>query len=92
MFAYLVSSGAADLPPIGDVGFVAGPFLVALAALVPVAASAPEAAGPSDRPGTRWHLLVPYVPLAAVGVLLLVPDVVGPDRSTGWRSTSACWW
>ena len=72
VFAYLVSSGAADLPPIGDVGFVAGPFLVALAALAPVAVAAPEDAGPSDRPGTRWHLLVPYVPLTAVGVLLVV--------------------
>ncbi len=72
MFAYLVSSGAADLPPIGDVGFVAGPFLVGAGRARPGRGAAPEAAGPSDRPGTRWHLLVPYVPLAAVGVLLVV--------------------
>jgi diguanylate cyclase (GGDEF)-like protein len=72
VFAYLVSSGAADLPPIGDVGFVAGPFLVALAALAPIAPAAPDGAGADRRPGTRWHLIVPYLPLAAVGVVLVV--------------------
>ena len=68
VFAYLVSSGAADIPPAGDVGFVAGPFLVALAALAPV-----RPAGRPDRATRdgRWQLLVPYVPLSAVGVLLL---------------------
>ena len=76
VFAYLVSSGAADLPPIGDVGFVAGPFLVALAALAPIAA-APPGAGPSRRSGARWHLLVPYVPLTAVGILLVVQTSMG---------------
>ena len=70
VFAYLVSSGAADLPPIGDVGFVAGPFLVALAALAPGAAV--PRVGPARRSGTRWHLLVPYLPLTAVGILLVV--------------------
>ena len=70
VFAYLVSSGAADLPPIGDVGFVAGPFLVALAALAPGAAV--PRVGPARRSGTRWHLLVPYLPLTAVGILLAV--------------------
>jgi diguanylate cyclase (GGDEF)-like protein len=70
VFAYLVSSGADDIPPIGDVGFVAGPFLVALAALAP----AERAARRTEQPrgiGLRWHLLVPYLPLTAVGVLLL---------------------
>jgi diguanylate cyclase len=71
IFAYLVSSGAEDLPLVGDIGFVAGPFVVALAALAPDPPSGDRADG-RQRMRQRWHLLVPYVPLAAVGVLLLV--------------------
>ncbi len=77
VFAYLVSSGAADLPPIGDIGFVAGPYLVALAALAPVRARPAGAAGRTET--ARWHLLVPYVPLTAVGILLLVQTAL--DRT-----------
>jgi diguanylate cyclase len=70
VFAYLVSSGADDIPPLGDVGFVAGPFLVALAALAPVE-PATRGGGEPSRFRLRGHLLVPYVPLTAVGLLLL---------------------
>jgi diguanylate cyclase (GGDEF)-like protein len=70
VFAYLVSSGATDLPPIGDTGFVAGPYLVALAALAPVGRRSPRDGGRTAA--ARWHLLVPYLPFAAVGILLLV--------------------
>ena len=73
VFAYLVSSGSADIPPVGDIGFIAGPFAVALAALAPVT-SGPGRARPV---GLRWHLLVPYVPLTAVGLLLLVQTALG---------------
>jgi diguanylate cyclase (GGDEF)-like protein len=72
VFAYLVSSGASDIPPIGDLGFVAGPFLVALAALAPVPATTRGGAdGARPGGGGRWQPLVPYLPLAAVGILLL---------------------
>jgi diguanylate cyclase (GGDEF)-like protein len=76
VFAYLVSSGAADIPPIGDTGFVAGPYVVALAALAPVTARSPATGGRRTE-AARWHLLVPYVPLTAVGILLLVQTALG---------------
>jgi diguanylate cyclase len=77
VFAYLVSSGADDIPPIGDIGFVAGPFLVALAGLAPVR---PARGGVEpSRLGLRSHLLIPYVPLTAVGLLLLVQTAL--DRT-----------
>jgi diguanylate cyclase (GGDEF)-like protein len=74
VFAYLVSSGSADIPPVGDIGFIAGPFLVALAALVPVAETPSGRAHPV---GPRWHLLVPYLPLTAVGILLVTQTALG---------------
>ena len=74
VFAWLVSSGAGDIPEVGDIGFVAGPFLVALAALAPV--SPPPRHGEDTR-SARWRLLVPYLPLAAVGVLLLTRTALG---------------
>jgi diguanylate cyclase (GGDEF)-like protein len=72
VFAYLVASGAEDIPPVGDIGFVAGPFVVALAALAPVTMTARNRGRAARPAGMRWHLLVPYLPLGAVGVLLLV--------------------
>jgi diguanylate cyclase len=74
-FAYLVSDGAQTLPLAGDIGFVAGPYLVALAALAPASTSGRERAATPD--GLRWHLLVPYLPLTAVGLLLLAQTALG---------------
>ncbi len=81
IYAYLVASGADRMPPITNAGFVAGPILVAIAALHP---------GGTDAPGRRestrtieWaHLLLPYLPLAAVGVLILIQQVTDrqPDN------------
>lgn len=77
VFAYLVSLGAAEMPPIFDIGFIAGPALIAVA----VADRAkPEAdsrhrsrAGASEL----TYLLLPYAPLAATGLLLLVQVLRG---------------
>ncbi|HST65428.1 MAG TPA: bifunctional diguanylate cyclase/phosphodiesterase [Mycobacteriales bacterium] len=80
-FAYLVSSGAQTLPLAGDIGFVAGPYLVALAAVAPASIAAREGSLAGLPGGLRWHLLVPYLPLTAVGILLLVQTSLG--RSFG---------
>ncbi|WP_432840158.1 sensor histidine kinase [Dactylosporangium sp. CA-092794] len=69
VFAYLVSVGAQSMPPLADAGFVAGNALVAVAALTP----SREAPHWAARPHARWgHLLLPYVPVAGTGVLLIV--------------------
>ncbi|WP_327002263.1 sensor histidine kinase [Dactylosporangium sp. NBC_01737] len=74
VFAYLVSAGAQSMPPLANAGFVAGHALVAVAALTP-AGDTPHW---TAHPGTRWgHLLLPYVPVAGTGVLLLVQLVRG---------------
>ena len=109
IFAYLVASGAADMPPITNAGFVAGPILVGLAALTfgrqaltfgqqaltvgqqavtvgqqavatdQVDGSAGQVSSRrlSDR-STEWaHLLLPYVPLGAMGILVVGQQVAG---------------
>nr|BFE61263.1 EAL domain-containing protein [Dactylosporangium thailandense] len=74
VFAYLVSKGADSMPPLADAGFVAGMALVAVAALTP---ARPDTARPAAR-HARWaHLMLPYVPVAGTGVLLIVQLVRG---------------
>jgi diguanylate cyclase (GGDEF)-like protein len=74
-FAYLVASGAESMPPLADAGFIVGPALLALAALTPPGPAHPEAAGAA---GSRWgHLLLPYVPVTATCVLIVVQIVAG---------------
>jgi signal transduction histidine kinase len=68
IFAYLVSTGAQRIPPPADAGFVAGHALIAVAALTP-SQEVPWAI----RRHARWgYLLLPYVPVAGTGVLLLI--------------------
>ncbi len=68
VFAYLVASGAPEMPPLADAGFVIGPPLLALAALTPPTPVRPET--PDAR--ARWgHLLLPYVPVAATCALIV---------------------
>ncbi|WP_426511987.1 putative bifunctional diguanylate cyclase/phosphodiesterase [Dactylosporangium sp. McL0621] len=73
-FAYLVSKGAESMPPLADAGFVAGMALVAVAALTP---AHPAAARPAARHGRWAHLMLPYLPVAGTGVLLIVQLVRG---------------
>src|SRR2546423_2549869 len=72
IFAYLVSVGAPDMPPILNTGFVAGPALIAVAALANT-----EEGGlrtpPHSPPGGAWGpLLAPYPPVAAAGLVVLL--------------------
>jgi diguanylate cyclase len=88
-FLYLVSLGADEMPPIYDIGFVAGPVLIALAAAAPKPAAAEAAADvpaggaarpPADppRPLASWlTTLLPYLPLTGIGVLVVTQWVLG---------------
>ena len=63
-FTWLVSSGAEQIHPLFDAGFVAGPVLIALAAVAPEIPAGSHARRRSALPA--WaHLLVPYLPLTA---------------------------
>src|SRR5262249_25082552 len=76
IFAYLVSSGASDMPPAANVGFIAGPLLIAIAAL----AGGPVG-GRHEHAGTEFasgrSLLLPYVPLVSIGVLTVGRQAAG---------------
>ncbi len=77
IFAYLVASGADDLPLPTNIGFIVGPVLVGLAALS--AAQPQVAATRASMPRlVEWaHLLLPYAPLVATGILMVGRQVAG---------------
>ncbi|MER7005345.1 sensor histidine kinase [Dactylosporangium sp. NPDC000555] len=79
IFAYRVSAGAQSVPTLIDAGFVAGLALVTVAALAP----AQQTPGWAARPDARWgQLLLPYVPVAGMGVLFVVQRVRGIPTDT----------
>ena len=78
IFAYLVSIGAESMKPWADAGFVLGPLLIAYALLaMPGRRTDDHQTVPLDW----WRMALPYVPVAAVALLvsgkLLFGD--GPD-------------
>jgi diguanylate cyclase len=78
LFLYVVSIGATGMPPIYNIGFLTGPLLIGLAALAPDPAS--RRTGPTEEVRAAvWFTLLPYVPLAAVGLLVIIQLVVGLD-------------
>jgi diguanylate cyclase len=79
IFAYIISSGGDEMPPATNAGFIAGPLLIALAALT----------GPDERHGAHVHLarhrteiahlLLPFV------LVTLTAAVVAVQAAVGWR-------
>jgi diguanylate cyclase len=79
IFAYIISSGGEEMPPLTNAGFIAGPLLIAAAALT----------GPDQRHGAHVrrsfrrtelaHLLLPFV------LVTLTAAVVGLQTVVGWR-------
>jgi diguanylate cyclase len=68
-YLYLVSTGAAKMPPLYNIGFVIGPLLLGLGTLVPPPATLPV--DPQHRRGSdRGLVLLPYLPLTATGLLV----------------------
>ena len=77
IFAYLVSSGADDMPPATNAGFIAGPLLIAVAALV-TADGQPGPRHARRRTTTdRAHLLLPYVLVATTGTVVALQSAFG---------------
>jgi diguanylate cyclase len=82
-YLYLVSSGAEEMPPLYNIGFVIGPVLLGLSALYPNPPAAAQSAQP--RGSERGLVLLPYLPLAATGLLVvgqLITDAEIPRTET----------
>ena len=75
-FLYLVSLDAPGMPPVFDVGFMIGPVLIGLAALAPEPASRTSPATGQAR-DAAWFMVLPYLPLAATGLLVVVQQFTG---------------
>ena len=81
-FAYLVSRGAEEMSPILDIGFIAGPALVALAATDRGQQRPKHEKRSHDRAYELAYLLLPYAPLAATGLLISIQLATGGDIDT----------
>ncbi|KQC36230.1 diguanylate cyclase domain-containing protein [Frankia sp. ACN1ag] len=83
IYLYATTRDLADLPRILDLGFVTGPLLVGLAALLPPGqpplAVVPAAQWTATQYRRRWwHVMLPYLPLLVAGAVAVV-RVVGTD-------------
>jgi diguanylate cyclase (GGDEF)-like protein len=77
IFAYLVASGAENVPPIDNVGFVAGTVLVALAALN-YARPGTDTVTRRQGPVIEWfHLLMPYICMLVTSILVVAQNLAG---------------
>jgi diguanylate cyclase (GGDEF)-like protein len=87
IFAYVVSTGRETMPPVTNAGFIAGPLLIAIAALVR-SDPAPDAVGSAraDRRVERAHLFLPYALVVLMTVTVLVQYLLGGeiDRVERW--------
>ncbi|MGC0366702.1 diguanylate cyclase (GGDEF)-like protein [Rhodococcus sp. 27YEA15] len=76
IYTYLVAVGAETMPTVADAGFIAGPPLIALAAL---ASSGERTVGPTKMlwPSSRTQLLLPYVLIAVTAAIVTVQVLIG---------------
>src|SRR5947199_312298 len=77
IFAYLVAVGAAEMPPVLNTGFVAGPALIAVAALADTEDGDTRTPAHARRVGAWIHLLAPYPPVLAAGLVVLLQTARG---------------
>jgi diguanylate cyclase (GGDEF)-like protein len=75
-YLYLISTDAPKMPPLYNIGFLVGPVLLGLGALVPQPA-APRTDPQSRRGAERGLVLLPYLPLSATGLLVAVQLLMG---------------
>jgi diguanylate cyclase (GGDEF)-like protein len=79
IFAYLVSTGAPEMPPLTNAGFIAGPLAIAVAAVAP-AGDGPVGDGfRARRRGDLAHLLLPIVLVAVAAAFVATQNVLGVD-------------
>jgi diguanylate cyclase (GGDEF)-like protein len=81
IFAYVVAVGAAEMPAILNAGFVAGPALIAVAALAGTEDGDRRTPAHARRMGAWAHRLAPYPPVVAACLVVLVRTARGhgPD-------------
>jgi hypothetical protein len=79
IFSYLVSSGAGELPLICDIGFIAGPVFIALAAAMRPTGTFRVAAHSAPRTNQWMSLVAPYIPLVLATALLSAAVGAGRD-------------
>ncbi len=75
VYAYLVAIGAESMPTIADAGFIAGPPLIALAALAERAEPRPRTALQPWR-SDRTQLLLPYLLIAVIATIVTVQALI----------------
>lgn len=88
LFFFLISTGAESMPPLYNLGFVAGPALLAIGVLMPGGEpAAPDLDGAARRGlDDRIAVFLPYVPLGLVMVVVLGRYLAGAelDRVVVW--------
>jgi diguanylate cyclase (GGDEF)-like protein len=80
IFAYIVSNGLDEMPPVTNAGFILGPLLIALAALDPSGADRRRAKGAhlhAHPKVERAHLLLPYALVALTGTVVAIQALLG---------------
>jgi diguanylate cyclase len=80
IFAYIVSNGLDEMPPVTNAGFILGPLLIALAALDPTGPARRrlrEAHTHADPKVERAHLLLPYALVAVTGTVVAIQALLG---------------
>ncbi len=82
VFAYLVSSGADDMPPLTNAGFIAGPLLIAVAARTFAADHAVPRHARRLTTTDRAHLLLPYVLVGLTGSVVAVQSALANGIDT----------
>ncbi|HEY3142681.1 MAG TPA: GGDEF domain-containing protein [Acidimicrobiales bacterium] len=88
IFAYLVSSGADEMPPATNAGFIIGPLLIAVAALATADGQHTVGAHRAGRLIERGHLLLPYALVAVTGIVVAAQSMAG-RRIDGVEATVA---
>jgi len=86
VFAYVVSTGRETMPPVTNAGFIAGPLLIAIAALVPAQVPDPVGRARADRRVERAHLFLPYALVVIMTLTVLVQYLLNGeiDRVERW--------
>jgi diguanylate cyclase (GGDEF)-like protein len=79
IFAYLVTTGADEMPPITNAGYIAGPLLIGIAALATSDDLDTLHATGASRLAERAHLLLPHV------MVVLTAAVVAAQSAFGAR-------
>lgn len=77
IFAYLISTGAEEMPPLTNAGFIGGPLLIALAGLAPAEATPERRQVPVRAGAARAHLLLPYALVLLTGAVIAIQTLAG---------------